>query len=60
LVARIEAGRTRTELGLLFRTLDALGLHLEIRVKRPRSVTRGGPKTVDLDALLHERSRSDP
>jgi transcriptional regulator with XRE-family HTH domain len=37
-VINLEAGRTATDTGLLLRTLDALGLHLEIVEQRPSTL----------------------
>jgi HTH-type transcriptional regulator / antitoxin HipB len=45
-VVGIEQGRTRAELGLVLRALDALGIRLETSVREPRE---GGP---DLDAIV--------
>jgi HTH-type transcriptional regulator / antitoxin HipB len=43
----LESGKETTQVGLVFRTLDALGLVLDARADAP-------PDPVDLDGLLHD------
>lgn len=55
-VVEVEKGKPRAEIGLLIRTLDALGLRLSINDERTATAgkTAGGTPvpTVDLDRLL--------
>jgi HTH-type transcriptional regulator / antitoxin HipB len=48
-VVGIERGHSRAELGLVLRTLDALGIRLETRDKEAATKSQPGP---DIDAIV--------
>ena len=47
-LSQVEAGKPRTELSLIIRLLDALGLGLQLEVRD------SGAPSVDLDAILED------
>lgn len=55
-VIAIEAGKSGAELGLVLRTLEALGLRVSIEEESPGTRPRAGLKVPDIDAIV-ERAR---
>lgn len=56
----IEGGKARAELMLVLRTLDALGLRLDVREARPVPAATPGPgavEVVDIDAIVDAARR---
>lgn len=54
-IVGIERGRSRAELGLVLRTLDALGIRLETRAAAAKS--QSGP---DIDAIVAAARKGKP
>lgn len=48
-VVGIEHGRSRAELGLVLRTLDVLGVRLDMRLENDKGTPRTSP---DIDAIV--------
>jgi len=57
-IVEVEGGKPRAEIGLVLRTLTALGLHLDIRASDPAPETPG--IEVDLDAVLARATKPKP
>lgn len=53
-----EKGKPRAEIGLILRTLDALGLRLSLETG-DRSAEKGAVPTVDIDSIV-DRARDKP
>lgn len=53
-ISEFESGKSRAELGLVLRVLDALGLRLELREDFDGRARSRGRDAVDLDTLLNE------
>jgi HTH-type transcriptional regulator/antitoxin HipB len=53
-IVEVEQGKPRAEIGLILRTLKALGVSLEIAVERTQKVSpAGGPGNVDINNILN-------
>ncbi len=53
-IVEVEQGKPRAEIGLVLRTLKALGVSLEIAVERTQKVSpAGGPGNVDINNILN-------
>jgi HTH-type transcriptional regulator / antitoxin HipB len=49
-IVEVEKGKPRAEIGLLLRTIDALGILLATEKESPDK--RGGSPTVDIDSII--------
>jgi HTH-type transcriptional regulator/antitoxin HipB len=56
-VVEVEKGKPRAEIGLLLRTLDALGLRLSLDADETATAAGADVPAVDLDRLL-DRARN--
>jgi HTH-type transcriptional regulator/antitoxin HipB len=50
----VEKGKPRAEIGLVLRTLDALGLHLSLESGQATSDKEGTVPVVDIDEILEQ------
>jgi y4mF family transcriptional regulator len=50
-IVEVEKGKPRAEIGLLLRTIDALGILLAAEKESPEK-KRGGSPTVDIDSII--------
>ena len=53
----IERGRARAELGLVLRTLEALGLRIDVRPEAAKGSTAPKPD-IDIDAIVASARKS--
>ncbi len=53
----LEAGKRSAELGLVLRTLNVIGLDVDIR---PRSAALGSPDAAEFDAILKHGATPTP
>ncbi len=52
-VVEVEKGKSRAEVGLILRALDALDISLRVeRAPRSASATESGPAPMDVDAII--------
>jgi HTH-type transcriptional regulator / antitoxin HipB len=56
-IIEIEKGKPRAAIGLILRTLNALGICLDARTEPVKNVQRSGSK-VDLDAIIKAARKS--
>jgi HTH-type transcriptional regulator/antitoxin HipB len=61
-IVEVEAGKPRAELGLVLRTLEALGLRLraqEAAQRRPERRGKTAPPEIDIDAIVRAARKPD-
>jgi HTH-type transcriptional regulator/antitoxin HipB len=56
-IIEIEKGKPRAAIGLILRTLNALGVCLDARTEPVKNVQRSGSK-IDLDAIIKAARKS--
>lgn len=63
-IVEFEKGKPRAEVGLVLRTLTALGLHVDVTVARahanPPAVSEMAVATPDLDAIVRAARKPEP
>jgi HTH-type transcriptional regulator/antitoxin HipB len=58
-IIEIEKGKPRAAIGLILRTLNALGISLDARTEPVKNVPRPASK-IDLDAIIKAARKSPP
>lgn len=48
----IEKGKPRAEIGLVLRTLDALGITLTASTPDKKTITKADAETIDIDSII--------